>query len=337
MEFPDVATPLPHRVTAIAPPMFSVVIPLFNKGPHIRAAINSVLAQTLLPDEIIVVDDGSTDASAALTESFVGQGIILIRQKNLGVSAARNAGATAARSSHVAFLDADDVWLPRHLETLQGLISQFPEAHLYSTFYEIHLGPYIYWPKSTYPYGFSGMVDDFFRRMSLGLSLVNSTTACVTRQAVFEAGGFPPNVKRGEDLVLWMKLSQKFAMAHSATVTAVYNRNAINRSVSLREQTAPGSLLYLQSLMAAPAAGTATASAKLLFREVAFYTAAGMREAGDFGGLSAIRRLAQQINMPWLALKIYLLNFAPPAVLSLARRFRHKTQKRPLPAAEITV
>ncbi|MDE8349982.1 MAG: glycosyltransferase family A protein [Acidocella sp.] len=325
MEFPDAAPPPSHRVTGIAAMMFSVVIPLFNKAPHIAAAINSVLAQTLSPDEIIVVDDGSTDASAALAESFAGQQVMLIRQANQGVSAARNTGVAAARSSHVAFLDADDIWLPRHLETLQSLILQFPDAQLYSTLYEIHLGSNVFWPKSAYSYGFVGMVDDFFRRMAIGLSLVNSTTACVTRQAFFEVGGFPTNVKRGEDVVLWMKLSQKFTVAHSATITAVYNRNAVNRSASLREQTAPGSLLYLQKFMALPAASH-LASAKLLFRQIAFYAAAGMREAGDFDGLTAIRRLAQQNNMPSLALNIYLIGFVPPAVLSLARRFRHKSQ-----------
>ncbi|MDE8344076.1 MAG: glycosyltransferase family A protein [Acidocella sp.] len=316
---------------------FSVIIPLFNKAPHIAVAVSSALAQSLPPDEIIVVDDGSTDNGAAAVANLTDRRIILIRQSNQGVSAARNAGVAAARSSHVAFLDADDAWLPQHLETLHNLITLFPAAHLYSTMYEIHLGAVIFRPKSAYPYGFVGMVDDFFYRMAIGLSLVNSTTACITRQAFDDVGGFPLNVKRGEDLVFWMKLAQRFPVAHATIVTAIYNRDAVNRSVVLREQAAPGSLLYLQSIIAARSLNaTQLCSARSLFRQIAFYTAAGMREAGDIGGLIAIRKLAGDMNMRGLMLKISLLAVMPRGILSLARRFRHETSKRSAAPTEIS-
>lgn len=95
----------------------SVVIPAFNSQAYLAEAIESVCWQTREPEEIIVVDDGSTDCSAAIARSFAG--VQLIQQPNRGVSAARNAGIRAAKADFVAFLDADDVWLPDKLALQQ--------------------------------------------------------------------------------------------------------------------------------------------------------------------------------------------------------------------------
>ncbi|GAB6164120.1 hypothetical protein JCM19992_01200 [Thermostilla marina] len=98
----------------------SVVIPAYNSSRYLGATLRSVFAQTVRPQEIIVVDDGSEDDSAALAESF-GPPVRVIRQENRGESAARNRGIEAASSEWIAFLDADDLWAPtklaRQLET----------------------------------------------------------------------------------------------------------------------------------------------------------------------------------------------------------------------------
>jgi glycosyltransferase involved in cell wall biosynthesis len=307
--------------------MFSVVIPLFNKAPHIEAALRSVLSQTVRPAQIIVVDDGSTDAGAEIVAQFNDPALILFRQDNQGVSAARNQGAVLANSDYIAFLDADDSWAPHHLATLQALIQQCPHADLFSTMHEVHLGDRIFRVAAAYPCGFSGLVDDFFRRMAAGLSLINATTACVTRRAFFDVGGFPLGMRRGEDLVLWIKLAARFKMAHSATITAIYNRDAINRSVNFRETSAPGSLLFLRSIISSASPDVDRESAMMLFRAIAFYTAAGMREAGDWGGVVAIRRLAVEMKLPVLWFKLAFLTLTPSWCLTFARRFRHMDVK----------
>lgn len=94
--------------------LVSVVIPNYNYAKYVREAVGSVLAQTYSPLEVIVVDDGSTDESESVLAEF-GDAIKLVRQKNQGVSAARNNGIAESSGEYVAFLDADDVWMPEKI------------------------------------------------------------------------------------------------------------------------------------------------------------------------------------------------------------------------------
>jgi hypothetical protein len=107
----------PNRNNTNAPTV-SVVIPLYNKGKYIERALASVMGQTFSPLEIIVVDDGSLDDGREKVESllFTNRKIRLLRQKNSGPGAARNAGLAVARGKYISFLDADDEWLPSFLE-----------------------------------------------------------------------------------------------------------------------------------------------------------------------------------------------------------------------------
>jgi glycosyltransferase involved in cell wall biosynthesis len=106
----------------------SVVIPLFNKAPFIERALKSVTSQTLTDFEVIVIDDGSTDGGSALVTSFSDSRIRLVKQENAGPGAARNRGLCEARGEFVAFLDADDEWLPEFLSESIRLLDQNPNA-----------------------------------------------------------------------------------------------------------------------------------------------------------------------------------------------------------------
>ena len=97
----------------------AAVIPLYNGGRHIEAALRSVLAQTVLPDEIIVVNDGSTDDGAAVVARFaLSHPITILTKPNGGQSSARNMGVAHAKSDLIAFLDQDDIWYPTHVAEL---------------------------------------------------------------------------------------------------------------------------------------------------------------------------------------------------------------------------
>ncbi len=104
-----------------------VVIPAYNASATIRATLESVLQQTVQPDEILVMDDGSTDDTSAVASSF-GPKVTVLRQTNKGLSGARNAAIANAHCSFIAFLDSDDLWHPRYLETQMKAASLYPQA-----------------------------------------------------------------------------------------------------------------------------------------------------------------------------------------------------------------
>lgn len=110
---------------------FSVIIPLYNKAPYVKKALDSVLSQTFKDYELIIVDDGSTDESYIIAkESLEGTKVNyrLIQQENAGVSTARNNGVTASRGDFICFLDADDWWAQTFLEKMNSFINDYPDA-----------------------------------------------------------------------------------------------------------------------------------------------------------------------------------------------------------------
>ncbi|HXQ73880.1 MAG TPA: glycosyltransferase family A protein [Pyrinomonadaceae bacterium] len=112
-------------------PLFSVIIPTFNRAEFLKQTLESVWRQTFTDYEVIVVDDGSTDETAAWL-SEVASKIKPIRQENSGPGAARNKGAEHARGEYLAFLDSDDLWFPWTLETVAKLIAQHNRPALIS-------------------------------------------------------------------------------------------------------------------------------------------------------------------------------------------------------------
>ena len=113
--------------------MVSVVIPLYNKALSVERAAQSVLKQTVSDLELVVVDDGSTDGGAEVVEAIRDPRMCLLRQTNAGASAARNRGIAEARAGLVAFLDADDEWLPEHLAAILRMRRQCPDCGAYAT------------------------------------------------------------------------------------------------------------------------------------------------------------------------------------------------------------
>ena len=117
-------------------PRISVIIPLYNKETAIKGTLKSLLQQSFTDFEVIILDDGSKDASAQIVRTFTDTRIHFIQKENEGVSATRNKAVAEARAQYIAFLDADDLWEPNHLEGLWQLITHFPEAGLYCAAYQ---------------------------------------------------------------------------------------------------------------------------------------------------------------------------------------------------------
>ncbi|MDN7012324.1 glycosyltransferase family 2 protein [Methanoculleus sp. FWC-SCC3] len=220
-------------------PAVSVVIPLYNKGPYITRAINSVLAQTVREFEVIVVDDGSTDDGAEVVGGFGDPRIRLIRQENRGVSAARNRGIEAARGELVAFLDADDEWMPRHLEALLRLREKYPQAGAYGTAYLITgNGSTIQTPSYSAaipPEPWEGLLPNYFSDAILGSPPISSSIVAVPRCILNEVGGFNTGAWYGEDVDLWGRIALKYPIAFTWDGMGIYHTEASNRACNRRE------------------------------------------------------------------------------------------------------
>lgn len=205
--------------------MISVIIPLYNKATSIAKALDSVLAQAYQDFEVVVVDDGSTDEGAAVVEQYTDERIRLIRQANAGVSAARNKGIAEARGEYVAFLDADDEWMPEFLAEIVALQQEFPECRAQVTSYvQCQNGEKRGIVLNRLPFeGVHGVLTNYFEVSAHSHPPVWTSAVCIERALLQEIGGFPLGIKSGEDLLIWARIAVRTHWAYSLKAYAVFN------------------------------------------------------------------------------------------------------------------
>jgi len=203
----------------------SVVIPLYNKEKYIQRAIKSVLAQQLAVDEIVIVDDGSTDASVSQVEAIESNKIKLVRQSNQGVSVARNVGVNACKNDYVLLLDADDLWLTNFTEEITLLIKQYPQAALFATAYAFKEDQRIIPAKLKAVPSNKGLIPDYFLACIKADLPVTASSVALKKEAFLSIGGFPKGIKMGEDQLVWSKIAYQFPVAFSNTLCVYYDRS----------------------------------------------------------------------------------------------------------------
>ena len=208
-------------------PAVSAVMPLYNNEDTINRAIQSVLAQTFQDFELIIVNDGSTDRSLAIAGLINDSRVHLVNQTNMGVSAARNKGIALARAHLIAFIDADDEWLPEYLTEIYVLVRKYPNAVMYASSYWIHyLNTNIKKRKSIVnglPLSFeSGIVLSYLEIASISEPPVWTSAVIVRKSALDAIGGFPLDINYGEDLLTWARLSTIGNLAFTLQPLAIY-------------------------------------------------------------------------------------------------------------------
>jgi glycosyltransferase involved in cell wall biosynthesis len=194
-----------HRMRHGDAATISVVIPAYNSEPFIADAIESVLAQTVPPDEIIVVDDGSTDRTADVLQRF-GSRVHLLQQANKGPSAARNRGAAAARSAWLAFIDADDTWLPTKLQRQLEIAAAEDVKMVYTDRFNVGNKGALPDVQSQVQRLYRG--DVFLDLLQEGNHI--SLSSVLIDTALFQTlGGFAEHIRSGEDWDLWIRLAER--------------------------------------------------------------------------------------------------------------------------------
>ena len=180
----------------------SVVIPTHNREDRLPAAIRSVRAQTFPPSEIVVIDDGSTDATPVLMDGFPD--VRYIRQENQGVSAARNHGIRAAKHEWIAFLDSDDEWLPLKLERQRRALEREPGLRFCHTDeIWVRRGRRVNPMKKHAKYG--GRIFD----RCLPLCVISPSSALMHRDLFDLYGLFDPDLPVCEDYDLWLRICSR--------------------------------------------------------------------------------------------------------------------------------
>ena len=202
-----------------ATPAVSVVIPAYNAARVLGEALRSVFAQTFRDFEVLVIDDGSTDGTAGVAAHY-GDRVRLLRQANAGPGAARNAGVAASRAPLIAFLDADDVWLPDKLALQARYFAAYPETGLLHTA-TVAAGNT---RASAAPAGMhppappSSVFCDLFHTDYD----INTLTVMVRRDVVVEAGGFDERREvHVEDWDLWLRIAAAHKVGYLSEPTAV--------------------------------------------------------------------------------------------------------------------
>ena len=185
-------------------PLVTVIIPTYNRGWILKEAIDSVLSQDFDDFELIVVDDGSTDNTDSILDEYA-RDIIILRQDNRGVSAARNAGIDFASGPLIAFLDSDDLWLPEKLASQVDFFNSNPDVLICQT-QELWIrnGKRVN-PKKRHE-KFSGMIF----KHSLPLCIVSPSAVMLKKKLLDQTGVFDERLPACEDYDLWLRISCRY-------------------------------------------------------------------------------------------------------------------------------
>jgi glycosyltransferase involved in cell wall biosynthesis len=208
-------------------PLISVIIPSYNAARYLPQAIESVLAQSYRPFEILVIDDGSTDDTVSVLEKYRSS-IRYFRQPNGGPARARNRGIAEARGRYIAFLDADDIWLPNKLSQQVQCLERNAEAALvHSDIYYLDDETQL---QSLREVGRASYVGNCYRLL-LEHNRIIFSTVLVRRESLAQVGGFDEQIRHAstEDYDLVLRLGRRFPFAYipePLTVYRIHNANA---------------------------------------------------------------------------------------------------------------
>jgi glycosyltransferase involved in cell wall biosynthesis len=204
--------------------LFSIIIPAYNAEAYLGEAIESALVQKGVKLEVIVVNDGSTDRTVDIAESF-GYRVKVISQENRGISAARNAGSCHARGNVLAFLDADDVWLPQKLAV--------QEMKLQAGFKAVYTNRYNFGRIGDLPEVHSDIVSmeegDLWESLLSG-NMITTSSLVIDREIFESCGGFNVGLRFCEDWDLWLRCAETHQIGYCVQPLVKYRIHSTSSS-----------------------------------------------------------------------------------------------------------
>ena len=255
-------------------PRVSVVIPAFNRWRLLAEAIDSVLAQSYRDFELIVVDDGSSDATASELAKLASRLQFFVTERR-GVSAARNLGVSQSRGYYIAFLDSDDLWLNSKLERQTRFMDEHPEFHICQTDEiwirnGVRVNPRAVHQKPS---------GDIFSR-SLELCLVSPSAVMMTKALFDRTGGFDEAFLVCEDYDLWLRISAQHQVPlipYRLTIKRGGHADQLSRSIWGMDRYR---ILALQKVLRSDLDRSQEAAVLKMLRHKVAIVAAGARKRG---------------------------------------------------------
>ncbi|MGK7872356.1 MAG: glycosyltransferase [Xenococcaceae cyanobacterium] len=237
-------------------PLISVIIPAFNAEKTIRETTQSVLDQTFSDFEVIVINDGSSDATAEIVSQFNDSRIKIFSHTNAGLAKSRNWGIANSIGKYLAFLDADDLWTPDKLEAqFRALEENSQAAVAYSwTNYIDENGKFLY------PGSYTASEGNVYDQLLLNNFLENGSNPLIRRDAIEQVGVFDESLIAAEDWDLWLRFASQYQFICVPIPQVLYRQpiNSLSADVVRQEREslkviqknfaqAPASLQYLKS------------------------------------------------------------------------------------------
>jgi glycosyltransferase involved in cell wall biosynthesis len=303
---------------------------MYNKASRIEGTLRSVLRQTHQADEVIVVNDGSTDGSERIVRERFASSVRLIDQPNGGVSRARNTGLRAARNEFVCLLDSDDEWEPGYLAEMAMLVERFPRSQLFGIGFWVDDHGIRSTIDDGVPDDFVGELE-FFGAYSRAFGFVSSSTVCI-RKSNFDSGiVFPEGARHGEDIHYWFRLAQRGPMAFSARRLGIIHRDQGAASFRSRIGDVPHYLYWVIDELPSMRNRADRRHLCRILREHSLKSALLAVEAGDAAYLASLSGLLRPRH-PMLALAVQALRAVPSRAVALARGLRQRRRRvRPAP------
>ena len=303
----------------------TVVIPAYNRERQIARAIDSVLGQTSLPDEIIVVDDGSTDGTAEIVRGYADQGVRLIAIENSGSgpSRPRNVGIEAARSTHLALLDSDDYYQPTLIEKQRRLLAMFPDVGLAHSNCARQTGDGV--PVDNDAYVVRGcqkqIEQDCYYRLGCDVAyaalcrgnyLTSCTGAVLPKSAWQEVGGFNEELPSSNDYDFFLRILRERELGYIDEPLFVYclhddNLSAANQSKRFKPELHLNHIGVLQQELAWTDNSENTQQLRAAISQYRLELAYEYRRHGHFGKSLQLYLRCLREGDDWLATSSGLL------------------------------
>ena len=212
-------------------PLVSIIIPAYNAAHFLAETINSVLSQTYQNFELLIVDDGSTDDTAAVVKGFGDERIRYWHKKNSGVSDTRNFGISKAKGAYIAFLDADDLFLPQNLEKKILFLENNQEidlVHSAEVRFDSSIGSEIALME-----GSGGEVLE--KLLSMSGNVIHSPSSVLVRKKLLEkTGGFDPRLSTSADWDMWVRFAKETSFGYIPEPLVKYRVHAAQMHNNIR-------------------------------------------------------------------------------------------------------